>query len=208
MTTNTHTILNTLDAIEQRRAVKHYDPNHRMSKKEIEQLVSLAMLSPTSFNIQHWRFVAVTDPEQKAQLKAAAWGQDQVTDASVVFVLCADPAAWEQDPGRYWQNAPQEVQEMLVPMIGNFYRGKTQLQRDEAIRSTGIAGQTLMLAAKALGYDSVPMIGFDPDRVAQLINLPNGYIVSFMIAVGKALKPARDRGGQLPINEVMVWDQF
>ena len=52
-------IMNTFDAIRERRSVKHYDSNHKLSDEEIEQLMSLALLSPTSFNIQNWRFVLV-----------------------------------------------------------------------------------------------------------------------------------------------------
>jgi nitroreductase len=62
-------------AIQERRSVKAYDANHRMTEAEIEQLMSLAMLSPTAFNIQHWRFVVVTDPVLRHQIRAVSWNQ-------------------------------------------------------------------------------------------------------------------------------------
>ena len=65
-----------------------------------------------------------------------------------------------------------------------------------------------MLAAKAMGYDSCPMIGFDPVQVAELINLPDDHVIGFMIAVGKATKPAWPKPGQLPLGEVIVHNQF
>ena len=83
-----------------------------------------------------------------------------------------------------------------------------QLIRDEAIRSSSLAGMTLMLAARELGYDSCPMIGFDPEAVAKLINLPENYIVSFMIPVGKQTKPGWDRGERLPTDRVVAYDTF
>jgi len=95
-----------------------------------------------------------------------------------------------------------------VPMIDSFYEGKEQLQRDEAMRSCGIAAQTIMLAAKTMGYDSCPMIGFDPQKVAQIISLPDDHVVAMLLVVGKSLKPARPRGGQLPLEEVVVYDRF
>ena len=79
-------------------------------------------------------------------------------------------------------------------MIGQFYEGNEQLQRDEAMRSCGIAGQTLMLTAKAMGYDSCPMIGFDPEQVAQIIQLPEDHVLGFMITVGKAIQPRSSTG--------------
>ncbi len=200
--------MDTLTAIETRRSVKHYDPEHRMTDEEISRLLSLAMLSPTSFNIQSWRFVVARDPELRKSLREAAWDQAQVTDASIVLVLCADLKSWEGNPARYWRNAPQEARERLAPMIGDFYRGREQLQRDEAMRSCGIAAQTLMLAAKAMGYDSSPMIGFDPEAVARLIHLPTDHVITMMLAIGKETKPAWPRGGQLGMEEVVVWDRF
>ncbi|MCW6037521.1 nitroreductase family protein [Spirulina subsalsa FACHB-351] len=200
--------MDTFQAIQERRSVKHFDPNHQMTDAEINTLLGAAILSPTSFNIQHWRFVVVRNPELRQQIRAAAWDQAQVTEASIVILLCGDVKAWAKDPQRYWRNAPAEVQNVLVPMIGSFYEGKEQLARDEVMRSTGIAGQTIMLTAKAMGYDSCPMIGFDSVKVAEIIKLPEDYVISFMITVGKAAQPARPRGGQLLLEEVMVYDHF
>ena len=200
--------MDTLSAIEARRAVKHYDPGFQMPEADFDRLMDLALLSPTSFNIQNWRFVVVRDAEQKKKLRAAAWDQAQVEEACFTLVLCGDVQAWANEPERYWRNAPQPVQDILVPMIRPFYDGKEQLQRDEVMRSAGIAGQTIMLAAKAMGYDSCPMIGFDPTQVAEIIGLPEGHEVSFLIAVGKALKPANPRGGQLPKSDVVHFDRY
>ncbi len=174
----------------------------------MEKLLSHTVLSPTSFNIQNWRFVVVRDPEIRKDLRAAAWDQAQVTDASVTIILCADLKAWKKDPERYWKDAPETVRNMLVPMIGSVYENREELQRDEAMRSCGIAGQTIMLAAKEMGYDSCPMIGFDPVKVAEIINLPEDHVIGFMITVGKPLKPAQPRGGQLPLSEVVINDKF
>ena len=200
--------MQTIEAIEQRRAIKAYDPNHKMTEQEIEQLLSAAILSPSSFNIQNWRFVIVTDQSQKDKLMAAAWNQAQVSEASIVIVVCADLKAWDKEPARYWRNAPKETQEFLVPMISKFYEGNEQLQRDEAMRSTGIVAQTIMLRAKDMGYDSCPMIGFDPVQVAEIIRLPEDHVIGMLLPVGKALKPAHQRGGQLALNELSQREHF
>lgn len=167
--------MDTFDAIKERRSVKHYDPTHKLSDEEIEQLMSLAVLSPTSFNMQNWRFVLVKDTEIKKKIRSASWDQAQVTDSSLLLVLCADLKSWKKDPAQYWKDVTKEARDFLVPAMGMFYEGKDQLQRDEAMRSGGIAAQTIMLAAKAMGYDSNPMIGFDPEKVAELINLPEDH---------------------------------
>ena len=206
MTTAT-AVLDTLSAIEQRRSVKHYDATHAMPEALQRQLLELTLLSPTSFNIQNWRFVVVTRPAIKEQLCAAAWNQKQVVEASITVLICANLKSWEQEPERYWANNP-DAGKYLVPMIGQFYANNPQLEHDEALRSVGIASQTLMLAAKALGYDSCPMIGFDPVKVGEIINLPKDHMVGLMVTVGKALKPAHARGGQLPYDTVVLQNHF
>jgi nitroreductase len=200
--------MDTKQAIKARRAVKHYDADHSMTSEEINELMSLAALSPTAFNIQNWRFVVVTDAELRQKIREAAWDQAQVTDASILIVLCADLKAWEKEPVRYWRNAPEEVQEFVLPAIDAYYRGKDQVQRDEAMRSCGMAAQTLMLAAKSMGYDTCPMDGFDFDKVGELINLPDDHVISMFVVVGKPIQEARPRSGQLSFDDVVINNSF
>ncbi len=200
--------MNTLKAIEKRRAVKHYDPDFEMPEADINKLLASAVLAPTAFNIQNWRFVLVRDPGLRKQIREAAWNQAQVEEASLLIVLCADLKCWEKSPERYWRNAPREVQDFVVPAIDQYYRGREEVQRDEAMRSCGIAAQTIMLTAKSMGYDSCPMDGFDFDAVGKLINLPDDHVIAMFVAVGKAVEEARPRGGQLPLSEVVIKDRF
>ena len=200
--------MDVITAIETRRAFKHFDPEHEMTEEEIEKLFSLALLAPTAFNIQNWRFVVVRDPALRRDIREVAWDQEQVTHASLLVVLCGDTKAWEKETARYWRNAPQEIQDYLVPAIDQYYRGREWVQRDECMRSCGIAAQTIMLAAKAMGYESCPMDGFDYDAVGKLINLPEDHVVAMFVAVGKPTQDAWPRGGQLPMDEVVIRDRF
>ena len=196
------------EAIQTRRAIKHYDANHSMTPEEVNELLSLAILAPTAFNIQNWRFVVVTDPELRKQIREVAWDQAQVTDASLFIVLCADLKSWEKQPSRYWVNAPKEIQEFMLPAIDKYYRGKDQVQRDEAMRSCGITAQTLMLAARSMGYDSCPMDGFDFEKVSELIHLPAEHVIAMFVAIGKCTKESWPRPGQLDLNEVIIKNSF
>ena len=200
--------MKTKEAIQTRRAIKHYDANHSMTPEEVNELLSLAVLSPTAFNIQNWRFVVVTDPALRKQIREVAWDQAQVTDASLFIVLCADLKSWEKQPSRYWVNAPKEIQEFMLPAIDKYYRGKDQVQRDEAMRSCGITAQTLMLAARSMGYDSCPMDGFDFEKVSELIRLPAEHIIAMFVAIGKCTKESWPRPGQLDLNEVIIKNRF
>lgn len=200
--------MNTLTAIETRRAVKYYDPDYEIPETEINKLMSAAILAPTAFNIQNWRFVLVRDPELRKKIREVAWNQAQVEEASLLIILCADLKSWEKSPERYWKNAAREVQDFILPAIDQYYRGREEVQRDEAMRSCGIAAQTIMLTARSMGYDTCPMDGFDFDAVGKLINLPDDHVIAMFVAVGKAVSPARPRAGQLPLSEVVIKDRF
>ena len=200
--------MNTFETIKARRSIKAYDPTHRFTSAEENQLIELAMQAPSSFNIQHWRLVKVSDPKLREQIRAVANNQAQVTEASLLFVICADTKAWDKNPQRYWRNAPKEVQDILVPWIKPFYQDKPQLQRDEALRSVGFVAQTMMLAAKAMGYDSCPMIGFDIAKVGELIRLPEDHIVGMMLDIGKGIKPAFPKAGFIEKSEMVIENHF
>ena len=200
--------MDVLDAIRSRRSVKHFDPNHRFDDAEITQLIEAGMQAPTSFNIQHWRFVVVRDSELRTQIRAAGNDQAQMTEASLLIVMTADVDAWKKEPQRYWRNAPTEVAELLVNWMGPFHEGQPEFQRDEAQRSIAMAMQTIMLAARGMGYDSCPMIGFDQEAVAKLIRLPADHCIGPMIAIGKSLKAPWPKPGQLTLDEVMITDRF
>lgn len=196
------------DAIYARRAVKHYDNEHIMTEEEQQKLLTTAIQAPTAFNIQNWRLVHVKEPALRQKIRKEAWDQAQVTDASMLLIICADLKSWEHQPERYWHHAPQEVQDFLLPAIDDYYRDKEQVQRDEAMRSSGLIGQTIMLAAKGLGYDSCPMDGFDFDKVGKIIRLPQDHVVCFMISVGKGIKSAWPKPGQLPLKDVVIENTF
>ena len=141
--------MDTFDAIYKRRAIKHYDPEHRFTKEEETKLLEAAIQSPTSFNIQHWRFVILRDPELRKKIRTELGNdQSQMTDASLLVLMTADTQAWAKQPERYWCKAPQEVQDFVVPAIGQYYQGRAQVQRDEGMRSCGLVGMSMMLLAK------------------------------------------------------------
>lgn len=195
-----------LDALRQRRSVKDYDPDHRLTTAEIRHLMAFTALTPTSFNIQNWHFVVVTDKEIQERLCAAAWNQGQVREAAATIVLAGDLKGHE-NMDRTLRKAPAKIQEMFRSMIPDFYADEG-MQRDEALRSVGLAGMTLMLLAKDMGYDTCPMIGFDPARVAEIVGLPADHPPLMMITLGKARQPAHPRMGLLDFEEFVSIDCF
>ncbi len=200
--------MDTFEAIRTRRAVKRFDPGHKMTPGEVRTLMELAILSPTSYNQQNWRFVTVTDQDVKERISVAARGQPQPTDCSLAVILCGNLNAWNQEPKRYWRNHSEEKQEMVAQKLRLKYQDSPRSMRDEAMRSCGFAAQTIMLAARQMGLDTCPMVGFEYDDLARIIELPDDHVIVMMIAVGRALEPAAPRGGQLSLDEVVFENRF
>jgi len=202
--------MDTLEAIYARRSIKKFDKNHTLTDAEEQTLLEATIQAPTSFNIQHWRFVVFRDPALRQRIREEfAGGQSQVTDASLLVLFTADVKAWAKEPERYWRDAPPEIAELVPEAIGPFHEKRgDQFERDEAQWSVGMAMQTLMLAAQGLGYQSCPMIGFDIEGVAKLINLPADHVMGPMVAVGKGIKEPWAKPGQLPRDEIVFEDSF
>ena len=200
--------MDVFEAIETRRAIKKFDPTYKMSQIDVKKLMEHVILAPTSYNQQNWRFVISTDQDVKEKISIAARGQAQPKDGSLVVVLCGNMDAWKTEPLRYWKNHPSEKQETVKSALERKYDGNPQNLRDEAVRSCGMAAQTLMLAAKQMGLDSCPMVGFEYDELANVINLPENHMIVMMVVVGKRAQDASQRGGQLSLDEVVFENKF
>lgn len=195
-------------ALAERRSVKKFDPEHRMTDDEVRRLMEAVLLSPTSFNMQNWRFVLIREQGAKERMKEIGWHQAQLSEASLIVVLCGDRNAWARDPDRYWRNAPEASRRRIVPMIVGAYENHPDRQHDENLRSCGMAAQSLMLAAKDMGYDTCPMVGFDFRRAAELVKLPPDHEIVMAVAVGKRREHPQPRGGQLAYEEVVFDERF
>lgn len=201
--------MNICDAVRARRAVKIFDKSHVMPEEEKALFLELARYAPTAYNLQHTRFVVVEDKALRQDICEAARGQTQITDASLLIVICADLKAWQsENRDRCWKDAPQEVKDMLFPMIERDYKDDREYERDEAFRSIGIAAGQMMVTARAMDYDSCPMVGFDFDKVAELIRLPENHVVGMILAVGKKAGEPRPRASVLKDEVMVIKDRF
>lgn len=200
--------MNVKEAVYQRRAIKHFDANFQIPEQQVREMLETTLQSPTSFNIQHWRFIRLTDRELRRQVRALAFDQPHITEASELILLTGDVKAWQKNPERYWRNAPPAVIEFMLGLIPQFHEGREQLQHDEAMRSIGIAAATLMLVATEMGYETCPTIGYDHEKVAALIALPHDHIMGPFIAIGKKTKEPWPKPGPLPYEEVVLENRF
>lgn len=200
--------MDTFDAIKTRRAIKKFDSSFHMTSDQVKSLKELTILSPTSYNQQNWRFVYATDQTVKDKISKAARDQAQPKDGALVIVLCGNLNAWKEEPLRYWRNNTPEKQELVKNSLTRKYENSPENRRDEAMRSCGFAAQTIMLAARQMGLDSCPMVGFEYDKLAEIINLPKDHMIVMMVVVGKRSEDAAERGGQLPVDEIFFENSF
>jgi nitroreductase len=199
-----------LELIRKRVSVERFRAGRELSEAEICALVEDAIEAPSSFNIQHWRFVAVRREADKERLCRAAFGQRQVADAAVTFIFLGDlrgveklPAALE--PAVRQGAMAQGKADAWVAQAQKIYSDE-MMARDEALRSCSLAAMTMMLAAEARGLDSCPLSGFDPEQVKREFGIDERYVPVLLLAVGHAAETETRRKPRLAVEEVLAFD--
>lgn len=181
---------------------------HKLTDEETSQLLSLTALSLSAFQVNHCRFVVVRDPELRKQLPHFFPEQTPLPPASSFIILCADLSRRGKSPPGNGEAGPEPTP--ATNTAGRTPPGETrpQRERDEAMCACGIAAQTLLLTAKAMGFDCWPVNGFDPEGVGALINLPQDFLVAMLLVAGKNIKPAWPGPHPAPDRDVVIIDQF
>ncbi len=198
-------IIEFLETIQQRQSVKSYRTDKAISDSDLDELMQEVVLSPSSFNLQHWKFVAVKSNEIKRKIKEAAWGQEHVESCSFLIAVCGKLNAFE-DASTIYQDVDPIIKNKVLPMIKGFYENKEQLQRDEAIRSASLAAMTLMFGAVNRGWDTCPMIGFEPEAISKILELDESHIPVMLLTLGYRKEDPRPRSPRRPITEVVKID--
>jgi nitroreductase len=199
--------VNVSTALTHRISANNFDPSAEITADEVATLVALASQAPSSFNIQHTRFVAVTDRDLKAKLQGVSYNQPKVGAAAAAFVVLGDTRAHADYIERMKAAAalgqvPQQVADYVTEMAGTTYSNPA-MARDEAIRSAGLSAMALMLAAEERGWVSCPMVGFDPAGVSALCGIPERYVPLMLVVVGKGLPGNGPRKPRLPVAELL-----
>lgn len=203
--------MDVLDAIKTRTTTQFFDREKSLSDAEIKELAEFALEAPSSFNLQQTRLIAVTDPQAKERLKAAAWNQPKVADAAATFIILGDLGALDKHPELIERAmrqgvVPEPVGAKMIKGARDYYSVGRQRIHEEAIRSASLAAMNLMLAAHAKGYGCGPMIGFDADKVKAEFNIPDRYVVVLLIAVGYALPGNPARKPRLTVDEALSFN--
>lgn len=198
--------------VQERHSVKHFDGTYALSEQDIKELLEIASSAPSAWNLQHWKFLAITDQTVKEKLLPIAYGQKQVVEASVVVAILGDLQANQNseavfEPAVRLGQMPEEVKSTLIGQIEQAYASIPSFPRDEAIRNSSLAAMQLMLAAKAKGLDSCPLGGYDTNQLIDAFNIPPRYVPVMLVAIGKAAIPAR-LSDRFPVEHAIIWNGF
>lgn len=198
--------------MEARHSVRKYDPSAVIPQEDLNEILRLAAKAPSSWNLQHWRFLVVTDQAVKEKLLPIANGQQQVVDASATIIILGDLEADKSARPIYDAAVAngfmdQRVRDILIGQIEGAYDSNPQFVRDEAVRNSSFAAMQLMLAAKAKGYDTCPMGGYNRDALIEALNIPPRYLPTLMISIGKAKVEAHP-SARFALDELVIYNQF
>jgi nitroreductase len=180
-----------LNALAWRYATKQFDPNRKIPVDLWQTLEKSLLLSPSSFGLQPWRFVVVTDTALKLKLKGKAWNQPQVADCSHFVVLAGRTAVTEAEIARFIKSTatargiPEEKLADYKGMMTGMLLAPGFPVVEWAARQVYIALGFLLESAAVLGVDACPMEGFDHKAFDEILGLPaEGYTAQVAAALG------------------------
>ncbi|ASI36749.1 MULTISPECIES: nitroreductase family protein [Exiguobacterium] len=210
MTTQTSTDF--MEIVKGRRSIRNYDTDVKISKEEMTQILEEATLAPSSVNMQPWRFLVIDSEEGKATLAPLAkFNQVQVETSSAVIAVFGDMNAIDQLENIYDTAVaqglmPQEVRDRQVPAIKGMYENvPASALKDSILIDSGLASMQLMLVARAHGYDTNPIGGYEKDQIAEAFGMDKDrYVPVMLLSIGKAVD-AGYPSVRLPINDIADW---
>ncbi|PRR94828.1 nitroreductase family protein [Bacillus atrophaeus] len=201
-----------MEIMKGRRSIRSYDPSVKISKEEMTEILEEATTAPSSVNAQPWRFLVIDSPEGKEKLAPlASFNQTQVTTSSAVIAVFADMNNADYLEKIYSKAVelgymPQEVKDrQIAALTAHFEKLPAQVNRETILIDGGLVSMQLMLTARAHGYDTNPIGGYDKENIAEAFGLEKErYVPVMLLSIGKAA----DKGYasyRLPIDTIAEW---
>ncbi|MDR4229151.1 nitroreductase family protein [Bacillus mojavensis] len=201
-----------MEIMKGRRSIRNYDPTVKISKEEMTEILEEATTAPSSVNAQPWRFLVIDSPEGKEKLAPlASFNQTQVTTSSAVIAVFADMNNADYLEDIYSKAVelgymPQEVKDrQIAALTAHFEKLPAQVNRETILIDGGLVSMQLMLTARAHGYDTNPIGGYDKENIAEAFGLDKErYVPVMLLSIGKAA----DEGYasyRLPVDTIAEW---
>jgi nitroreductase len=194
-----------LNQLRWRYATKQFDPQRRISNEDWSTLEQSLVLTPSSFGLQPWQFIVVTDQQTKNKLRPASWNQSQIADASHVVVFAVKRELGVADAERYIARiaetrkvSPESLQSFKDVLLGFLSQPSDKFDLNGwATRQVYIALGNFLNTAALIGVDTCPMEGIDPAKYDEILGLSaRGYKTVVVAAAG--YRAASDKYATLP----------
>ncbi|HAP3378895.1 TPA: nitroreductase family protein [Enterococcus faecalis] len=199
------------DVVRSRRSVRDFMPDVEIPKEELMAIIEEAMFAPNSTNLNSWRFLIVTEKEQKEALYEVSMQQPAVKGAAAVIILLGDLTAYtvanadEISAKAVAQGTmTEEIRQGINENVSWYYDVSEEQKREWLMLDQGLVAMQLMLSAKDRGYDTVAMSGFKTEAVRKLFNIEDHFVNGLIIPIGKAQTPGFETVRR-DVSEVVTW---
>jgi nitroreductase len=199
------------EAMDFRHACKRFDESRKLSDEELHFILEAGRKSPSSFGMEPWKFLVISDQTLKEKLRPLCWDQPQITTCSHLIVILAAIESVRPESGIPQQrfarrHLPQEQIDNYIKLYGQFMA--ETFSSDEktfcwTARQTYIALANMMTGAASIQIDSCPMEGFEKEKVEAMLGIdPAKWQVSVLVAFGHRVDPQPPQI-RLPLEEVV-----
>ncbi|MBC1934036.1 nitroreductase family protein [Listeria seeligeri] len=200
------------DLMKNRRSIREYDETVKISQEEMQAILTDAVTAPSSVNMQPWRFVVVESDAGKEKLKPLIRFNTLQNDTSAAMILIFGDLQNFENGEKIYGGAverglmPADIKEQQMAKLSQYFKTipRSELERVVLIDG-GIVAMQLMLVARAYGYDTNPIGGFERTEVAKAFGMdPERYEPVMIVSIGKAKTDGYD-SYRLPIADVTAF---
>lgn len=197
-----------LNIFTDRKAVKEYDRDFKLSKEELIDLLEKANRAPSAWNLQHWKYIVVHSDDAKEKLLPLAFNQRQITESSATLIVLADKQAEKNidavfNPDVEAGRMTAELKERLAGQI-NSAHSRPEYAFEAGVLNASLAAMQFMNAATLAGLSTCPIGGFNRTALIEAFNIEDRYLPIMLIPVGKQAKEARETT-RLAVSDVATF---
>jgi len=202
-----------IEVIRERRSTPSFD-GEPVPFEDIQAILEAGVAAPSGYNVQPWRFVVVQSQEQKRRLRAAAFNQAKVEEASVIIVCCGDADSWRRDADEIVQmgldgGMSESYAAQLKSYVESYLHSlNTDQMHGWLNKQVTYAAAFMQLMAESMGYDTAAMEGFEQNEVKEALRLPLSYWVVSMLCIGHLKGPDKYDGGRFELNHLAFAEEF
>jgi len=205
--------MNTESLFKLRRSVNYFDKSKVLEESTLKEIINMAVLAPSGFNLQPWRLIAVSSEANKQKLYNLAWQQDKILEAPCTLIVVADKEGYSTS-NPVWDEmltsigGKKDVLAGAQKAAAGLYGSSEERKIKFAESNAGLFAMSLMIAAKEKGVDSHPMSGIDFEGIHQAFGLKEDESVVMLIALGyyddsRPIPPRRPRRGFEEITSII-----